>query len=234
MISFVIPAHKFCTYLISYKGNKFPPFYIGYTTIARIQNGYLGSVASKAYKNKWEKEVKQNPQLFKIKILTMHSTREEAISREIRFQQQLNILTKPTIYTNKAIGRHVNNKGRKRTPEHSARLSASNKGRVPWNKGLKIGKPSWNSGLTKDTSQILKQMGEQHSKIMKGRPCPKQSIIIKQKYVDGWAPRKGKWHSEETKEVIRLKKTGQKDTLGARRRKSISATAAWAERRGIC
>lgn len=32
----------YCTYLTSYFGNKLPPFYIGYTTVANINRGYRG------------------------------------------------------------------------------------------------------------------------------------------------------------------------------------------------
>lgn len=41
----------YCTYLTIYSGSKLPPFYMGSSSLKRIQAGYKGSVKSKLYKN---------------------------------------------------------------------------------------------------------------------------------------------------------------------------------------
>ncbi len=59
----------FCTYLTTYSGNKLPLFYIGSSSVERVNNGYHGSVKSKAYSTIWKSELKHNPHLFKTRIL---------------------------------------------------------------------------------------------------------------------------------------------------------------------
>jgi hypothetical protein len=34
----------YCVYLTCYRGNKLPPFYIGYSTIEKVKDGYKGTV----------------------------------------------------------------------------------------------------------------------------------------------------------------------------------------------
>ena len=71
-------TEKFCVYLTIYKGNKLPPFYIGYTSIKKIENGYNGSVSSKRYKRIWRKERAENSQLFITKIIKEFCNRKDA------------------------------------------------------------------------------------------------------------------------------------------------------------
>ena len=47
----------YCTYLTIYSGNKLPTFYIGSTSVEKIEQGYRGSVSSKRYQSIWEKEL---------------------------------------------------------------------------------------------------------------------------------------------------------------------------------
>ena len=62
----------FCTYIVTYFGNKMPPFYIGSTSVSNIKKGYLGSVSSKKYKDIWLSEILNNKSLFKIRIVSLH------------------------------------------------------------------------------------------------------------------------------------------------------------------
>lgn len=94
---------KFCTYLTIYRGNALPPFYIGYTSVAKIYKGYRGTVTSNEYKHIWKQEQRLNPHLFVTIILTYHNTREEASSKETYFQKHFKVHTNP-LYTNKSIG----------------------------------------------------------------------------------------------------------------------------------
>ena len=151
---------SYCTYITVYTGNKMPPFYIGHTSIKKIKSGYHGSVSSKEYKALWLNEQLNNPQLFKTFILTTHTTREEAVSKEIYFQTKLNV-HKNLMYINRAIcGKRFfpKIKGYKNSDTHNRRISNTLKGKrksqtqikkmvetrrrrggyIPWNKGLSV------------------------------------------------------------------------------------------------
>lgn len=90
---------KYCTYLTCYKGNKLPPFYIGYTLIKNINKGYHGSVKSKKYKETWLSELKNNPHLFTSYIISKHKLKEDALKKEEFFHKQLNVVKSP-LYIN--------------------------------------------------------------------------------------------------------------------------------------
>lgn len=92
----------YCTYLTVYSGNKLPPFYIGYSSVDKVKNGYHGSVQSKKYGSDWKKELNNNPHLFKTIIVSQHDTREEASSKEEMLQRKLNVVKNP-LYMNRNI-----------------------------------------------------------------------------------------------------------------------------------
>ena len=103
--------HKYCTYLLTYKGNKLPPFYIGSGTIYKIQNeGYIGSVSSRKYKNIFRSEKKNNIQLFKLKILKTFKTRKQAYTAEEKLQKQLDVVNNP-LYFNMNIANSKHDRG---------------------------------------------------------------------------------------------------------------------------
>ena len=81
-----------------------PPFYIGSTSIKKINNGYRGSVSSKKYKAIWNDELLLNPHLFKTIILSVHESRLMATEREFLLQWQLKVSTNP-MYINEAYAR---------------------------------------------------------------------------------------------------------------------------------
>lgn len=131
---------EFCTYITFYKGNKMPPFYIGYTSVSNIvENNYHGSVGSQKYSKIWKSEIRSNRNLFKTVILTRHKNRKEAIEKEIYFQEFFNAHTNP-MYINMSIhnerfyhsGPHsektrekisIANKGKKNSKEQNERIS---------------------------------------------------------------------------------------------------------------
>lgn len=47
-------SKTYCTYVTFYSGNKLPPFYIGSTSVDKIEKGYRGSVKSKRWKQIYE------------------------------------------------------------------------------------------------------------------------------------------------------------------------------------
>jgi hypothetical protein len=93
----------YCVYLTIYTGTKMPMFYIGRSNVKSIQNGYRGSVSSKLYKTVWLEELANNPNLFKTKILTTHSTQKEAAEQEEYFHQKYQVHKNP-LYINQATG----------------------------------------------------------------------------------------------------------------------------------
>lgn len=93
----------YCTYLTTYSGNKLPPFYIGSSSYNRIiLKNYHGSVCSKKYGHTWKEELKNNPQLFKTKIITTHLDRQDATKQEALFHISLNVV-KSLMYINESI-----------------------------------------------------------------------------------------------------------------------------------
>jgi hypothetical protein len=85
----------YVTYLTTYFGSKMPMFYIGSTRLNKIQKGYRGTVSSKKYKTIWQSELKNNPHLFKTKVITYHKTREDAIRKEFLLQVNMNTVNSP-------------------------------------------------------------------------------------------------------------------------------------------
>ena len=117
----------YCTYLTVYRGDKLPPLYIGSTSVQKIEDGYHGSVSSKKYKQIWITELKENPHLFETKILTTHSTREEALEEEMRYQIEHNVVRSQQ-YINMAVANgKLMNIGH--SPEVRKKMSESKKGK---------------------------------------------------------------------------------------------------------
>ena len=162
----------YVTYLTIYTGNKLPMFYIGSSTENKILNGYHGSVSSKEYKNIWKNELKNNPNLFKTKIITKHNSDKESRLKELFFQEKLKVISS-NLYINKSYARPngffgMDTSGEKHprfkmknSEQHCKKISESTQGRIPWNKGKiniysketkksmgknKIGKSPWNKG----------------------------------------------------------------------------------------
>jgi len=95
-------THKYCVYLTTYSGKKLPPYYIGSTSIDKIDGGYNGSVKSKKFKKIYDEEQKLNKHLFKTEILFSFSTRKEALEKELELQVENNVV-KSENYFNEAL-----------------------------------------------------------------------------------------------------------------------------------
>lgn len=78
-----------------------PMFYIGSSSVSKVNNGYHGSVASKQYKQVWKAEIKDKPELFKTVIVSICKTRQEAIEREYVFHKKLSVVNSQ-LYINQA------------------------------------------------------------------------------------------------------------------------------------
>lgn len=132
---------NFAVYLIIYSGQKHPPFYIGSTTIKRLENGYRGSVRSSRWKDVYAKEVKENPEAYSYYILARTDSRKHALELEKKLQLFYNVV-KSDLYVNRAIASvngffGVSMKG-ENNPMHGKRasdktkeaISKSNSGKV--------------------------------------------------------------------------------------------------------
>lgn len=124
----------YCIYLTIYRGTKLPIFYLGSTSVQKIENGYRGSVSSNEYKSIWLTELKTNPHLFTTKILSTYLTRKEAYNSEHRLHRLLKTHKNP-LYTNKSIGGPMSsgiawNKGLTLFDEKYKKGGKANKGKV--------------------------------------------------------------------------------------------------------
>lgn len=142
---------EYCTYLTIYSGTLMPKRYIGSSTISRINTGYNGSVLSKKYKDVWNSERKENPHLFKTRILKLFETKELAQKEELELQIKYDVV-RSNKYLNMSLAQPngffgMSTKGRKMSDE------AKHKNRI-YRLGIK--RP-------------------EHSKIMSGRKRPEHS-----------------------------------------------------------
>lgn len=79
-----------------------PPFYIGSTSVDRVNQGYKGTVLSAAYKKVWKEEIKNRDELFETKIVSIHNSRQDALDKENKLHIQLGVKNN-NLYINKAI-----------------------------------------------------------------------------------------------------------------------------------
>lgn len=201
----------YCTYLTLYKGNKLPPFYIGSTSIKRIESGYKGSVSSKKYQSIWKSEVINNPHLFIVMVTSTHNSREEALIKEEYFHTILKVVSNP-MYVNCSIARKDGffgmdvsgtnnpmygkphpNRGKKFSEEYRINLS-------------KIIKSTWTEKRKID--QSIRTSGSNNP--MYGTKWDTDRKIEKSNSVSGSNnPMYGKNHSSEARKKISEKATGR-------------------------
>ena len=92
----------YIVYLVKYKGDKLPPYYIGSTSLKKIKNGYRGSIKSRKYKNIFKDELKNNLHLFEYEILGEYESRKDALKNELKKQKELNVV-KSDLYFNESF-----------------------------------------------------------------------------------------------------------------------------------
>lgn len=120
-----VSSKEFCTYITTYSGNLLPPFYIGSTSVKRINEGYRGSVTSRKYKSIWKLENLNNPHLFKTRILTYHGNRKQAFIRENQFHWKLKVIKNP-LYVNQTVANlrfGMYQEGKPKTTTHRENIS---------------------------------------------------------------------------------------------------------------
>ena len=82
----------YCVYKTTYFGSNMPKYYIGSTSIEKIEKGYKGSVKSRKWKDIWLNETENYPELFHVEILSVHETREEALQEELKLQKLYDVV----------------------------------------------------------------------------------------------------------------------------------------------
>ncbi len=112
---------NFVVYLTTYLGNKMPMFYIGYSYNV-IERKYYGTPTSKQFKCIWKSELKNNPQLFKIKILREFGNDIKLAKKYETYIQSFLNVHKNSLYINRCI-QHENYYSIPCTDEIKERLS---------------------------------------------------------------------------------------------------------------
>ncbi len=116
---------RFVVYKVTYTGIFLPPYYIGSTSEEKALSGqYYGSVSSRKWKDIFKIEIKNNIDLFSIKILSYHETRKDALSEELRIQK-LNDVVKSIKYFNEAMASPNGYYGRDAFGENNSRYGVT-------------------------------------------------------------------------------------------------------------
>lgn len=165
----------YAVYLTTYFGNKLPIYYIGSSSVSKIENGYHGTVTSKKYKSIWLSELKINPNLFKTKIIRTYKTRKEASEVEFRLQKALGVV-RSSMYINMATA-SVNGffgmptKGRVVSQETRDKISKIHKGKtISESHRLAITKKLSGRISNRKGVKMPPEYGELQSKLKKGVP----------------------------------------------------------------
>jgi hypothetical protein len=172
----------YCVYLTIYRGKKLPPFYIGSSSVEKVQNGYHGSVCSKQFRDIWKSELRFNPDLFETKIISTHSGRKEATLKERTFQKKVNAVRNP-LYINQSFAAFDSFTDRDQSGKNNPMYGTSRKGEA---------NPFYGQTHTEET--LAK---------MRGRKCSEENKQLYSKL------KKGIPDSEETKLKKSIAKKGK-------------------------
>lgn len=173
-------SKKYCTYITCYRGNKLPPYYIGYSTTHKVlYKKYRGTVSSKKYQLIWKEELLNNPHLFKTYILTTHDSQREAIQKEAYFQMYQYVYKNP-MFINRAIGNKFiakdvvsketrakqsrAAKGRKHSEESKIKMSLTQSNRSLEHR-KKLGKSTKNRKISEQTRRKMSESAKKKPKI---------------------------------------------------------------------
>lgn len=202
-----------CVYLITYHGNKLPMFYIGKGMIKRIEDGYMGSVASQEYRKIWEDELENNRHLFRLQIVKKFETDLEAKQCEERLQRKLNVI-QSSMYVNMAFSSGVFgispsaekraaiskvHKGKTLSDEHKAAISKGSKGKI------------W---VTDGANSAMVFPDDIPEGFTLGRVFSEEALISKRKHYENYVV------SDETKAKISAAGKGRKMTEETKKKMS--------------
>jgi hypothetical protein len=189
----------YCVYLTIYRGNKLPPFYIGSSTVEKVQKGYHGSVGSKKWKEIYQSELKQNNHLFETNIIEKFETRREATACELEIQIENNVVRSDMFFNEsyaKVNGFHgTSTKGIPKSDKMKSKLVANKNAR-----GLRGYKQSKEHKELRSSIRKQRGMPENHGETIRTGKLSKQATwmnngmknaciplsFINEAYAQGW------------------------------------------------
>jgi hypothetical protein len=185
-------------YLIKYKGDKLPPFYIGSTSLKNLINGYRGSITSKKFKKIFKDELKNNFKLFEYEIISKHETRIEALKAELEKQIELDVVNSVN-YFNESLasidgmfGRDV--KG-ELNPMYGKKHSKDTKEKIKIKRGIEK-----RYNLTDEHKEIISKTHKDKIVSDETKELISKNRKGKNSGIDN--PMYGKQHTEETRNKI--------------------------------
>lgn len=228
----------YCIYLTIYLGDKLPPFYIGSTSIDKINKGYHGSVTSAKFRNIWKSELKNNRHLFKTFIIPTEPVESiiHKLELEAKWQLAFDVVASDLFINQRIADRLLFSN----SPESIAKGNAKRaKTFVERNIGAVIssktkGKRLWNNGHIQTFSHTCpgkdwvlgatEECRMRNSAGQKKRPPCSQATREKHRELST-----GRRHKQETKELIRDIRTGTKRSpeTCAKLSKSKKGTIPW-------
>ena len=197
--------YMYVTYLIIYSGEKLPPYYIGSTSLKKIENGYRGSVKSKKYSEIFKNELIENFDLFEVLILSEHVSRKEAYEAELRLQIKYDVVKSKYFY-NQALASAGGMAGMdisgKNNPMYGKKHSEEAKDKMRKKRG--------HDKRYVPNEQHKKIISKTHlNKLVSDETKKKLSESKRGKYLGENAPFYGKKHTEEAKIKISKKNKGR-------------------------
>ena len=205
----------YAVYLTVYYGEKLPPFYIGSSSVDKIENGYCGSIRSKKYKEIFREELKNNKHLFEVITISTHKTRTEAIDVELKLQKEFDVVKSDKFFNeayasiNGMFGRDVSGEnnpmfGKTHSEETKKKLSdkrGHNKRYDVTDKHREIFSKTHKGKIVSDETKKL------ISKSKKGKNTGENNPMFGKTHSEETKKKlselnKGKTHSEETKKKL--------------------------------
>ncbi len=199
---------KGCTYKVTYKGDKHPPYYIGSSYEEKVLNeNYMGSPTSKKWADIVKQEMKDNPHLYTVTVLKITDTRLEATEFELELQKINNVVKNDDFWNeafatvNGFFGRDVSGElhpryGKPHTEESKIKMS---EGRADIS-----GENSHWFGKSGHSEESKKKISDNHSDVS-GENNPmwgKDNSGVKNGMY-------GRHHTEETKKLMSKSKKGK-------------------------
>lgn len=187
-----------------------PPFYIGSTSVDKIASGYCGSVSSVEYMETWKAELKNNRSLFETKILSVHDTHPEAVSKENQLHIKLDAANN-CLYINKATAFGHVSVDREKAARRKQAISIKKR----------MNDPEWKLSVGNDRSKkIAETRQSQEWKLTSGK---RMSEKLKAYYQDNdWRSRV--WAKANEKRRATRSDPEWQRTVWAAQNKKLSAT----------
>lgn len=174
----------YATYITFYSGKDLPPFYIGYSTISKLQNGYRGTIKSKEYKDAWKSALKNYPKRFKTKIIKTWNEKIEALVHEEYLLRHFNAHKNP-MFINRNIGGkhfHFDRSGKSHSEETKRKIGKANstalkgkpsplKGKPNGRKLTESHKKAISNASKGNTYNVGRKHSEETKNKHKGRPA---------------------------------------------------------------